>query len=115
MNEATIPVVASDASRFDRDVLEPRGELVVVYFWGDECPNCEFFAAELPALLRELGPVRARLVKVNAYQETDLARRFGLFGIPAFFLFRDGTKLGKMSEFRGRRFFLDTLRDHLPT
>jgi thioredoxin 1 len=110
----SIPVHHADESSFDELVLAPRGELVVLYFWGPNCPNCEVFAAHLPTLLDELGDVPARLVKVNAYAETELARRFAVAGIPAFFLFRDGKKLGRMSEFRGRSFFLDVLRENLP-
>lgn len=109
-----IPIVAADAASFDAEVRARRDELVVLYFWGHDCPNCEVFAEHLPSVLAELGDVPARLVKVNAYDEPDLAREFGLYGIPAFFLFRDGKKLGRMSEFRGKRYFVDVLREHLP-
>ena len=43
-----------------------------------------------------------------------LATRFALYAIPQFYLYRDGKRLGKMSEFRGDAFFLQVLRDHLP-
>ena len=76
--------------------------------------NCEFFASRLPAVLEQLGDVPARLVKVNAYEHDSLATRFGLYGIPQFFLYRDGKRIGKMSEFRGDAFFLGVLRDQLP-
>lgn len=109
-----IPIVAANAASFESEVRERRGELVILYFWGYDCPNCEVFAEHLPRVLEELGDVRARLVKVNAYDEPDLGREFGIYGVPAFFLFRDGTKLGRMSEFRGVRFFVDVIRDHLP-
>ncbi len=111
---ATIPITTADAHTFRDEVLGPRGELVIVYFWGDDCPNCDVFKQHLPSMLEELGEVPARLVMVDAYTETSLAREFGLFGVPAFVLFRDGAKLGRMSEFRGRRFFIDVLREHLP-
>ena len=99
---------------FDALVLGRERTLVIVYFWGTNCPNCEIFASHLPALLEALGDVPACLVKVDAYTEVELARRFGIYGIPAFFLFRDGKKLGRMSEFRGRSFFLDVVRENLP-
>ena len=86
----------------------------MLYFWGPDCPNCEFFASRLPTVLEQLGDVRARLVKVNAYEHDALATRFALYGIPQFYLYRDGKRLGKMSEFRGDAFFLQVLRDHLP-
>lgn len=115
MSGATIPILHADAQSFEREVVQHRGNLVIAYFWGPDCPNCEVFATHLPSMLEELGDVPARLVKVNAYAETELARRFGLYGIPAFVLFRDGRKLGRMSEFRSRSFFLDVLRENLPS
>ena len=34
-----------------------------------------------------------------------LARRFALFGIPAFVLFKNGKKLGMMRQYNGREFW----------
>lgn len=103
------------AETFEALVLEPRGELVVVDFWGPGCPNCDIYAAAEPALLSELEGARMRVVKVNAYEHEELARRFGLFGIPTFLLFRDGKLLGKMSQYYGREYWLGVIRDHLPS
>ncbi len=102
------------AENFDQLVMEPKGELVVVDFWGDGCPNCDIYAAAEPLLLSELDGARMRVVKVNAYQYEDLAKRFGLFGIPTFLLFRDGKLIGKMSQYYGKEYWLGVIRDHLP-
>lgn len=99
---------------FDALVLQPRGELVVVDFWGEGCPNCDVYAAAEPSLLSELEGAPLRVVKVNAYQHEELARRFGLYGIPTFLLFRDGKLLGKMSQYYGREYWLGVVREHLP-
>ncbi|QSQ12504.1 thioredoxin family protein [Myxococcus landrumensis] len=103
------------AENFDQLVLEPQGELVVVDFWGEGCPNCEVYAAAEPMLLSELEGAPMRVVKVNAYQHESLAHRFGLYGIPTFLLFRDGKLLGKMSQYYGKEYFLGVIREHLPT
>lgn len=99
---------------FDALVLEPRGELVVVDFWGEGCPNCDIYAAAEPSLLDELQDAPMRVVKVNAYVHEELARRFGLYGIPTFLLFRDGQRIGKMSQYYGKEYWLGVIRDHLP-
>lgn len=99
---------------FDAKIASTDGELVVAYFWGPQCPNCEVFAAHFPKLHEALRGARVRFVKVNAYEHPELATRFGLFGIPQFVLFRDGRKLGRMSEFKGDDFFLGVVRDQLP-
>ncbi|MBL8604456.1 MAG: thioredoxin family protein [Myxococcales bacterium] len=102
-----------DAEQFDARVLSPRGVLVVVDFWGPGCPNCEVFARDAPALLAELEGEALRVVTVDAYAHPALAQRFGLYGIPTFLLFRDGKLLGKMSQYRGRAFWLGVIRDQL--
>lgn len=82
----------------------PADRLVVVYFWGPQCPNCEVFARDLPELLAALPP-NVTLVKTNAYEHPELARRFALFGIPGFVLFRGGVKLGMMRQYYGREYW----------
>jgi thiol-disulfide isomerase/thioredoxin len=80
------------------------GSLVVTYFWGPECPNCEIFARDLPELLEQV-PDGVRVVKVNAYEFPELARRYALFGIPGFVLFKGGVKLGMMRQYHGREYW----------
>ncbi len=102
---AKVAVEQATPETFDGLLQAPEGTLVVVYFWGPECPNCDVFARDLPGLLEELPPERVRLVKVNAYEHPDLARRFAIFGIPAFVLFRAGRKLGMMRQYHGRAYW----------
>lgn len=116
MAPSPAPAFAIEATpeTFDDLVLGPRGELVVVEFWGPNCPNCEVFAAAEPGLVAELEGLPWRFVKVNAYEHDGLARRFGLYGIPTFILFRDGKLLGKMSQFTSRAHWLAVLRENMP-
>jgi thioredoxin 1 len=85
--------------------------LNVFYFWGPDCPNCEVFAKELPELLPML-PASGHLIKVNAYEFPELARRFAIFGIPSFVLFKDGKKLGMMRQYNGKEFFSSVIHEH---
>lgn len=115
-SHAELPtILTATPADFDQAITPESGELVVVYFWGPDCPNCDVFAAHFPHLLEQLRGAPLRLVKVNAYEHPELATRFGLFGIPNFLLFRDGRKIGRMSEFRGDAWWLGVVRDHLPT
>ena len=86
--------------------------LLVVYLWGPDCPNCVIFKRSLPKLLTQLTDVIADFVAVDVYAYPEVGRRFGVFGIPHFLLFKAGKKLGKMSEFRGESFWLSVVREH---
>lgn len=94
---------------FDGLITQPG--LVVAYFWGHDCPNCEIFARDFPELLQGL-PAGVKVVKINAYDHPDLAQRFGLFGIPAFILFRDGKKLGMMRQYYGREYWSTVIAEN---
>ena len=96
---------------FDELITAP-GDLVVVYFWGPDCPNCEVFARDLPELLPAIPQTGVRIVKVNAYEHPDLARRFALFGIPGFVLFKDNVKLGMMRQYHGKAYWTAVITEH---
>lgn len=107
-------VLSATPAEFDELVANNQSELVLLYLWGTNCPNCEFFAKRLPSLLRALSGAPLCIVKVDAYLHPEFATRLGVFGIPHFALFWRGRRLGKMSEFRGDAFFLEVIREHLP-
>ncbi len=115
LESAAPRIYDADPQSIDALAFEPRGELVVVYFWGRQCPNCEYFARHLPRLLKALEGATMRLVKVNVYDHPELGTRFGLAGIPAFLLVREGRRLGRMGEFPGYDQWLAIVEDHLPT
>jgi len=109
-----VNIVHANEETFDDLVYAPRGRLVVAYFWGVDCPNCELFATRLPVLEQALAGSPVTLVKTDVYTHPAIARRFGLYGIPAFLLVRDGVKLGMMRQFHGDGYWLSVIREHLP-
>ncbi len=109
------PLRVLDVTPAELDTLiEQTGStLLVVYLWGPDCPNCVVFKKHLPALLDQLSGESFVLAKLDAYEYPEVARRYGVYGIPHFLLFKGGQRLGKMSEFRGEAFWLGVVRDHL--
>lgn len=107
-------IIVTTEAELDAALLAEPASLTVLYLWGKNCPNCELFAKRLPSLLAALPNAALRVLKVNVYDEPAVAQRFGVHGIPHFVLFRDGVKLGRMSEFRGDRYWLDVVRERLP-
>ncbi len=96
----------------DQRILAGGSSLLIAYLWGPDCPNCVIFKRSLPKLLEQLNGVSAELLEVDVYAHPEVARRYGVFGIPHFLLFKGGRKLGKMSEFRGESFWTTVIREH---
>lgn len=94
------------------DHSDPR--LKVVFFWGPKCPNCDIFKQALPGLLEKMRHWPVHILRSNAYAHRDMATDFGLRGIPTFLLYRNGRRLGRMSQYRGEDFFLAVLGENLP-
>lgn len=83
---------------FEAAVIERSHEMpIVVDFWADWCGPCHRLAPVLEQeVARRDGTVE--LVKVNVDESPDLARRYGVSGIPSVKAFRDG---GVVDEFVG--------------
>ena len=111
--QGAVEVLEAGEEDFDARVMQARDRLVVVDFWGPRCPNCEVFAADLDRLLESFRGSALRIVKVDAYTHSGLAKRFALFGVPTFILVRDGKVLGKMSQYHGFDYWSAVVREHL--
>jgi thioredoxin 1 len=99
-------------AELDARLAAQGARLLLVYLWGPDCPNCVIFKRSLPKLLQRLSDVDADLIEIDVYAHPEIATRFGVMGIPHFLLFKNGKKLGKMSEFKGESYWVGVVRDN---
>ena len=90
-----------DSASIDAHLAQAGERLVCVFFWGEQCYNCDVAKKEMlarPDLIRSLG---LSWLHANVYADRELGLRFGLHGIPVFLFFQHGKKLGRATGWHG--------------
>jgi hypothetical protein len=89
------------ADSFDAGLAEAGDDLAVVFFWGLDCFNCEIAKK---AMLAQPDAIRALGLKwfhSSVYEHRELGRRFVLHGVPTWFFFYRGKRLGRATGWHG--------------
>jgi thioredoxin 1 len=85
------------ASSF-QDLIQSQ-QPVLVDFYADWCGPCRMLAPELERLAQATQG-QLKIVKVNVDKNPGAARQYGIQGIPAMILFRQGQILWRGSGYR---------------
>ena len=102
--DTSMPVEATDAT-FDQEV-DKSDIPVIVEFYSPRCGHCTKMESVVNSLAGELAG-QAKVVKVNVLGNTVSPSRYGVHGVPAFYLVKNGevvtSAVGSMSEEELRR------------
>ena len=82
-------VLAVNDSEFDQIMNDNK--LVLVDFWADWCPPCKALSPILEQIANERD---ITIAKVNTDSDSMNAAKYGVRGIPAMFLFKNGKGFG---------------------
>jgi len=90
-----------DAASLDAALQQAGERLVCVFFWGDDCYNCEVAKKAMLARPELIHAHELLWLHANVYADRALGMRFGLHGIPVFMFFQNGKKLGRATGWHG--------------
>ena len=103
-------IAISDAE-FDEKVIKSETP-VLVDFWAEWCGPCKMIAPVLDEIAEELdGKLVIGKVNVDENQSTMMA--YGIMGIPALLLFKDGEVVTRITGFRPKPQLLGEIEPHV--
>ena len=99
-------------TNFEAEVLK-SDKSVLVDFWAPWCGPCRMLAPALAEIAEEKADV-IKVGKVNVDEEPDLAAKYGISGIPAILLFKDGKVAGTSVGFKPKPELEAFIANHVP-
>jgi len=81
-------------STWDDEVIKAQG-LVMIDFWAAWCGPCRIISPTVEELSKEYSG-KVKVLKLNTDENSDIASRYQVMGIPTLMFFKDGIKLDQI-------------------
>ena len=109
--EATMEITLTKTN-FAAEVLK-SDKPVLVDFWAPWCGPCRMLAPVLAEVAAEKGD-KIKVGKVNVDENPELAAQYGISGIPAILLFKDGKVVATSVGFKPKAEVESFIATHVP-
>ncbi|MFE0505384.1 thioredoxin [Peribacillus butanolivorans] len=90
---------------------EIKEGLVLVDFWAPWCGPCKMIAPVLNDIDAEMGD-QVKIVKLNVDENADTTRKYGVMGIPALILFKDGEIADQVVGYQPKEALTELIAKH---
>lgn len=87
-------IVELTSATWDDEVLKNSG-LVMVDFWAVWCGPCRMIAPSIEELAKEYTG-KLKVGKLNTDENSEIASRYKIMGIPTVMFFKDGQKVDQI-------------------
>ncbi|MDR6935524.1 MULTISPECIES: thioredoxin family protein [unclassified Luteibacter] len=103
------PMERVTTGELDAELARDDDRIVILFLWGRDCPNCDIAKRQILLTPERFAWPEVRWLHDNVYDDPKMATRFGLHGIPAWFVFHRGKKLGRITSWPGADAFVDAV------
>ena len=107
------PMQRVTTADLDAELAADDDRIVILFLWGRDCPNCDIAKRQILLTADRFAWPEVRWMHDNVYDDPKMATRFGLHGIPAWFLFHRGKKLGRITSWPGTGAFVDAVNKQI--
>jgi thioredoxin 1 len=91
--------------------IEINEGLVLVDFWAPWCGPCKMIAPVLEEIDVEMGN-QVKIVKLNVDENPDTTKAYGVMGIPALILFKNGKMVDQVVGYQPKEALTELISKH---